>query len=126
MCCFVLSGAGLAVISGEFTPEVVRHGTGLLWFLCLLTLGGAIGWFCGVIAGSCILGPLHEKIGRWNGAPYQIGDRVQILTGPNRDHVVQVRAASEDCNLVWVEMGEQSRKDGTDMFSGTEVSRRSS
>lgn len=44
---------------------------------------GFIAYFGSLILGSCLLPPLYRHVEKRNGAPFQKGDRVEILRKPN-------------------------------------------
>lgn len=119
----VLGAAVLAVkLSG--LSRLVWHDISTLGLsIVIAALGGAIGMFCSTIAGSCILGPLHQLIGRLNGAPYQPGDTVQILSNQKRDRIARVKQYDETLNIVLLDLGEETDKENSDMYSACEVCR---
>jgi hypothetical protein len=78
---------------------------GITWLLGFC-VGGLVGWF--------ILGPLYHYRAELNGYPFRAGDRVEVLVGANRGHVVRVAEVWEQRGEVRVELPESaSRKEKT-------------
>jgi hypothetical protein len=67
--------------------------------------------------------PIYYFRGRINGAPFHVGDHVQILVGPNRDRIVRVEAVWENNRQVCVELGDSEKKGVQVPFDYTEVCR---
>jgi hypothetical protein len=78
----------------------------------------------GAVLGMLVLGPLIRIfVNSLNGAPFQVGDSVQILIGPYRDRVVRVYEIWPSRGQVRVELGEQAEKSVKDVFWNFEVCR---
>src|ERR1041384_2223589 len=101
---------------GSFHPISVLSD----WqFLLLILLCSISVFFALLRTTSFVLNPIYNWGAKLNGAPFHIGDRVCILVGPYRGHVVRVY--SIESKQLRVELGEQAKKDGTDVFSFTKV-----
>jgi hypothetical protein len=99
---------------------------GIVWFVCLMIVAGVLGVIvAGVVGGMFILGPLYRWWATKNGAPYRVGDEVLILAGAHRGRSARVYEAWSDRGEVRVELGENERRDVTDVFSNVEVCRHS-
>ncbi len=74
----------------------------------LLGLAWLLGMAGGSLAGPFILGPIYFHRAKLNGAPFQEGDLVEILVGPNRGRAVRVRESLDGRGTVKVDFGEQA------------------
>ena len=80
------------------------------------------------LLGSCLgmifLWPLIWRLGlRFNGAPFQEGDSVQILIGPHRGFVTRIYELWPTRGQVRVDLGEQAKKEVKDVFLDVQVCR---
>jgi transcription elongation factor len=55
--------------------------------------------------GTFVLGPIYFHRAQLNGAPFQPGDVVEILVGPNRGRVVRVLESWDWRGMVKVDLG---------------------
>lgn len=117
------------------------HGVKIPAFAGGMILAVLVGWYCevfsvwsviavilalllGGILGALFFWPFtFHIIGKLNGAPFHEGDLVRVLIGPYRDRVVRVYDVWKERNQVRVELGEQERKEVTDVFSFVEICR---
>jgi phosphate/sulfate permease len=95
----------------------------LILFVSVIVLAPVLGCFVSFLFILFILGPIYYARGRLNGAPFHEGDHVQILVGPHRGRVVRVYAIWAERNQVRVELGEQTKKGASDVFSYFQVCR---
>ncbi|MBN2310927.1 MAG: KOW motif-containing protein [Candidatus Hydrogenedentes bacterium] len=58
---------------------------------------------------------IYARRGRVNGAPFHVGDTVQILAGPYRGRIARVYSSGPG-DLVRVELGDERREKRTDIF----------
>jgi hypothetical protein len=78
----------------------------------------------GSIAGMVLIWPVILTVGAFlNGAPFHAGDMVHILVGPHRDRMVRIYDVWGPRSQVRVELGEQEKKEVTDVFWNIEVCR---
>jgi len=78
----------------------------------------------GCILGAVFLWPFFFIVGsKINGSPFHEGDLVHILVGPHRDRVGRIYEMWPSRNQVRVEIGDQAKKDVTDVFSYNEICR---
>ncbi len=56
----------------------------------VLSIAWAAGWFISIVVGWPIIGPFYMAAGERNGAPFQIGDQVVLLTRAHRGRVAVV------------------------------------
>ena len=97
---------------------------GIVWSVCLMIAAGLLGFLVAAVAVAIFLPPVYRWRGVKNGAPYAIGDEVQILAGPHQGRLVRVYEVSWDRLYVRVELGDQERRQLTDGFSNVQVCRR--
>ncbi|WP_020476038.1 hypothetical protein [Zavarzinella formosa] len=96
-----------------------------MMFAGVMVLSWAVGWYGAVIAGWPILAPLYHSQGLANGAPYQIGDYVLILTRKHGGRVARVYAIWKERDQVRVDLGEDAKEKCEDVFSYYEILRES-
>ena len=112
-----------AVYVGWYCSFNFGSVVGAFWLLCALLIALPLGWLLGFLA-LCVCGPLiFHFIARTNGAPFQAGDWVRILSGSHRDQIVCIYAIWEERGQVRVELDEQAKQDYTDVFSYHEICR---
>jgi hypothetical protein len=105
-------------------PWVLDSWLNAALFAGVLALAWLVGWFSAIIFGWLLLGPLYYDQGLSNGAPYRVGDHVQVLCRFQRDKVGRVYEVWAERNQVRVELGEAARERVEDVFSYFEVCRR--
>ena len=113
---------GLAVLYGPAAGPLSQPSN-VAWLLYYLALAGLLGLFTAGFFGIFVLGPLYYGQSIENGAPYQPGDHVRILTGPHRDQVVEVYEVWEERGQIRVRLGDREARDCTDVFGLVEVCR---
>lgn len=92
------------------------------WLLALFAASLTLGWFTALLVGWVVLGPLYHERALKNGAPFEVGARVHILTGPYQGRVACVYAAWQQ-GEVRVECGEEAKRKFQDVFSPVEILR---
>src|ERR1700737_1048614 len=97
-----LMARALGPLPVPFTPKSDATN-----YLQLLGLAWLLGMASCSLVGPFILGPIYFHRSQLNGAPFQVGDPVEILVGPNRGRVVRVVAALDGRARVTVDLGEQ-------------------
>jgi hypothetical protein len=85
-------------------------------YLLLLGLAWFLGWAICSLAGPFILGPIYLHRAKLNGAPFAVGDMVEILVGPNRGRVLRVLEPLDGRGLVKVDLGEHASRKGKSIF----------
>lgn len=116
--CIVIAVRAAGTISETFSEWSL-----LLPFFGVVSLAAFLGYFLALLLGWFVFGPLYYARGLKNGAPFHEGDLVRVLVGPHRDRVVRVYEVWESRDEVRVELGEQERKDVTDVFSPYQICR---
>jgi hypothetical protein len=98
----------------------------LVFFVMVALLLGVL---LALVAGSCLAGifwpllrPFYEARAIKNGAPFRVGDRVQILVGRHKGRVVTVYSAWKD-DSVRVELGENEKEKFDDIFGSLQLLR---
>jgi hypothetical protein len=87
---------------------------GLAWLLGYL-VAGLLGWF--------IFGPVYHYRAELNGAPFQPGDRVQILVGRDRGRVVRVAEVWDWRGDLRVDLGDLAGRKRRTIFGFAQVIR---
>ena len=98
-----------------YTFDLLPDWRATLWAFVVFVLGARRGSFWGFLLWLLLSG-LHEKLARKNGAPFAVGDRVQILAGPRKGTVSRVYSAWQG-NTVRVRLGEREEENFKDIFS---------
>ena len=75
-------------------------------YLLLLGIAWLLGWASCSLVGPFILGPIYFHRAQLNGAPFQVGDSVEILIGPDRGRVVRVLEPLDGRAMVKVDLGD--------------------
>jgi hypothetical protein len=119
----VVTVPALVCWSAHPLPWVLSHWLNAALFAGLLVLAWAVGWFAALIPAWFLLGPLYYGQGLDNGAPYQVGDYIRVLSRRYRGRVVRVYELWAERQQVRVELGEAARERVEDMFSYFEVCR---
>ena len=86
-------------------------------YFILLLLMGLIGLAGCALVGPFILGPLYYSRARLNGAPFAVGDTVQILRGRQRGRKFRVVEVRDWRNTLRVDLGGKPRETWRDYFS---------
>jgi uncharacterized protein (DUF58 family) len=84
-----------------------------------------LGFFTAFLLAWFFLGPVYRHRGRVNGAPYKAGDEVQVLVDPHRGRIAVVYEVWADRGQVRVDLGESEKRALKDIFTNTQVLRRS-
>jgi hypothetical protein len=113
----------IAVRASGTSSETISEWPSLLLLIGVVTLAALLGYVLALLLGWLVFGPLYYARGLKNGAPFHEGDLVRILFGTNRDRVVRVYEVWESRDQVRVVLGEQERKDVTDVFSPYQICR---
>lgn len=109
---------GLCFAGNSVVPVLdISYVAGFLILVVLSIPGGAV---LGVIFLLPFLRMLACKI---NGAPFKLGDSVEILRGPYRGTVTRVYETWESRYQLRVVLGEAQKKSVTDVFDIQEVCR---
>ncbi len=88
--------------------------------ICAAAVAGVL---VGYISAMVVLGPVYEVRARINGAPFRVGDSVQILIGEHRGTVTKVYEVWPERRQVRTELGELARKQVRDVFGEISVMR---
>jgi hypothetical protein len=115
--------AGAIGVAFLLIPATQLTVFGVLSTAFLICVGGVLGFFLALCPGVIVLGPLMLAIRRINGAPFDVGDQVMILSGKHAGRVVRVYQLWEERAQVRVELGDAERKAVTDVYSETQVCR---
>lgn len=110
---------GWQLVSANANGSALNGAVLFGWGLVAL-LGGAAAWLLAGVVLWPIVGSIVAKV---NGAPFHVGDSVEILVGESRERVVRVREVWKDRNQVRVELGETAAVDGRDIFDFYQIVR---
>jgi hypothetical protein len=104
-------------------PELAGLGPDAKAYILLIGIALALGLCIAALLGPFVLGPVYHWRAEVNGAPFQPGDRVEILVGANRGRVARVAEVWDWRGSLRVEFAEPvPRKDKT-IFALTQVLR---
>lgn len=102
-------------------PDISALGAEAKSYLLLLGITWLLGYCAAGLVGWFILGPIYHYRAELNGAPFQTGDRVQILVGQNRGRVVRVAEVRDWRGDLRVDLGELANRKGKTMFHFAQV-----
>ena len=88
----------------------------VLAFLCV----SALGVIFGVV---CLWPPIGHRVLKFQGWPFQIGERVEVLTGPEARTVAQVYEVWQSRCEVRLDLGAEKAAEVQDVFAGTNLTR---
>ena len=110
----------LFLVKGPLYPALLRDPSYTFSLLVFFVAAGGAAFVTRVF----VLWPFAGRlVGRFNGAPFEGGDVVCILVGPNRDRTVRVYAVWSERGQVRVELGESEKAAITDVFGYWEICR---
>jgi hypothetical protein len=92
------------------------------WLIFYLLAAFAAYYLLGMILGVMVFGPLLCLLARKvNGAPFAVDDRVMILAGPHKGKVVSVYELWKSRGELRVYLGEEEKKEVTDVLGDYQV-----
>ena len=94
----------------------------MFWLACVAAVGFVLGRYAAIPLIWLLLGPVYHWRGGLNGAPFKVGDEVEILVGKNRGRVVKVYSQWQH-DQFRVELGPEAEDKYQDVFSPFEVIR---
>jgi hypothetical protein len=110
----------LLLVCGPLYPTLLRDPSYTFSLLVFFVAAGGAAFIASVV----VLWPFAGRlVGRFNGAPFEVGDVVCILVGPNRDRTVRVYAVWSERGQVRVELGETEKAAIKDVFRYWEICR---
>jgi len=116
-------GAVLTGLACELSFSALEHW----WFSALLagsiSVGSVAGFFCALVSTPFFLSPLYHLRAIRNGAPFEQGDDVRVLTGPYRDVIGRVYGVWKDRGQLRIDLSKEARRSFEDVFSFVQVSR---
>ncbi len=116
-------GIYLAIAVSEPTTDAFKDITYVGLFLACIILTPAFLVFLFLPVAWFVMAPVHFWRSHINGAPFVVGDRVRILTGPYRDQISDVYEVWGHRNQLRVDLDSEARSKVGDVFSFTEVCR---
>jgi hypothetical protein len=120
----VSGSVGMMFWAGSVAWAGVRPSfLSIAWFLFLLLVAALLGFMLAGFPGMLFLGVLLDWRARRNGAPYSVGDHVMILVGPHEGRVARVYDVWAERGQVRAELGEQERREVTDVYQDVQVCR---
>lgn len=102
-------------------PELAGFGRDARAYLLLIGIALALGICVAALLGPFVLGPIYHWRAEVNGAPFQPGDRVEILVGANRGRVARVAEVWDWRGSLQVEFTEPVPRRDKTSFALTEV-----
>lgn len=113
----------VAVTVAVCLPVLTFSPLGIIWFAFLLLVSVALGLIVGLFVGGLIVAPLNHVRSRLNGAPFRVGDRVQILCGRHNGETTDVYKVWAERNQVRVILTQADRDAVTDVYFYWQVCR---
>jgi len=102
-------------------PDLAGLGPDAKAYLLLIGIALALGLCVAALLGPFVLGPIYHWRAEVNGAPFQPGDRVEILVGANRGRVARVAEVSDWRSSLRVEFTEPVARMAKTHFDFTQV-----
>jgi hypothetical protein len=102
-------------------PELAGFGPDAKAYLLLIGIALALGLCFAALLGPFVLGPIYHWRAEVNGAPFQPGDRVEILVGANRGRVARVAEVWDWRGSLRVEFAEPVFRKERSIFALTQV-----
>ena len=102
-------------------PQIAGFGAEAKSYLLLLGLALLLGLCVVALTGPFILGPIYHHRAELNGAPFQAGDRVEILVGVNRGRVARVAEVWEWRGDLRVDWGSSEARARRTIFALTQI-----
>jgi hypothetical protein len=102
-------------------PEMAGFEAEARNYLFLLGIALLLGFCMVALTGPFILGPLYHYRAELNGAPFQMGDRVEVLVGANRGQVARVAEVWEWRGDLRVEWSSSVARKGRTIFHCAQV-----
>jgi hypothetical protein len=110
----------LFLVWGPLYPTLLRDPSYTFSLLVFFVAAGGAAFVVSVF----VLWPFAGRlVGRFNGAPFEVGEVVCILVGSNRDRTVRVYAVWSERGQVRVELGDTEKATITDVFGYWEICR---
>ena len=105
---------------GPLYPTLLRDSSYIFSLLVFFVAAGGAAF----VASVFVLWPFAGRlVGRFNGAPFEVGQVVCILVGPNRDRTARVYDVWSERGQVRVELGETEKATCKDVFGYWEICR---
>ncbi|HSG70431.1 MAG TPA: hypothetical protein VLA12_08445 [Planctomycetaceae bacterium] len=123
---WVIGGASIGVAAGlnstEFRLGLLLEWPTNLWFGLVTIISALVGYFLAIFPGIFVIGPLLDDRSRINGAPFAVGDCVQIISGKHAGQVVKIYSTWQG-DLVRVDLGEEAKHSYQDIFGPLQLLR---
>jgi hypothetical protein len=119
------TSVGLTIVffrMAQFSLDWLQDWTMVGWGLLLAIVSPALGFMLGICPGSVFLIPFLLWRSFANGAPFKIGDEVQIISGPKRGTVTRIYSGWQGSSMR-IELGEEAKATYKDVFSPMQVLR---
>jgi len=114
-------GAGVVTAFDILLPTFLTLDS--LWMYGLFALSlviiGAISYLVSIIAGGIMLPPIFNLRAKLNGAPFAVGDQVEILKQPRRGTLTSIYEVWTDRFEARLDLGPSAKEDYSDVYSLT-------
>lgn len=117
-----LFGAVAAGYSCHPSLALFRDWHFVLLFLFAVTVAPVFAFFLSLPLTWIVVGPLYYARAKLNGAPFHVGDYVQVLVGPHCDQIAKIYSTWQG-GTFRVELGPDAEKSFTDIFSEAQLLR---
>ncbi len=108
--------------AGFNTESLTESWSSAVWFFVVALLAAPLGICLAAFPGGLIFGPTIHERGRINGAPFRVGDRVQIIGGKFSGRTTVVYSTWQ-CESVRLKLGEPASEDYSDIYMPTQLLR---
>ena len=105
-----------------FNAEAFRSLSFVATFVFLFLVVALIAYLVSIILGCIVLPPIFRWRERLNGAPYKVGETVEILCRPHRGTLGEITTVGDDRYGLWVKF-EGSAQKSTHNFPYTAICR---
>lgn len=123
---WVVGGALIGVVVGlnstEFRPGILLEWPTNVWIGLVILLSAITGFYLAVFPGMLIILPLFLERNRINGAPFEVGDCVQIIRGKYAGLITIVYSKWQG-DGVRVDLGEEAKDSLEDIFGPSQLMR---
>lgn len=103
-------------LSDDFTAYALRDWQTWGWLLLVTAISASVGCLLGIFPGIFIIGPFLYSRTCLNGAPFHVGDRVQIIGGSYDGTITSIYAGWQG-DSVRLDLGEEAKNTNKDVFS---------
>jgi len=109
-----------AITACEPSWAILADRISLVVLVAIVIMSPVLGLFVAAILGAFFLPPIFRLMVHLNGGPFELGDTVQVISGPYSDHISQVYAFGQG-DSICIHLDEGKNKAWNDTFSPWQV-----